>query len=115
MDKSASVPTARPGQQGPGERAVEKSPIVQIAGIWSNRSKGGEWYGRGATGNVVYLILPNTRKKKPTEPDYQLCITKRPAPKDNAPAGTGAPPPEKTEKIPEWDPATGEALIDPLA
>lgn len=87
METGTSIPAARPGKQGPGEKPAERDALVQLSGIWSNRSKSGEWYGRGASGNVVYLVIPNKRKKKASEPDYQLCVCKRPPKKDEPAAG----------------------------
>lgn len=109
-EKPAGKP-AGPGP-GPGEQPVkEKDVLINLAGIWSNTSKSGAWYGRGSVGNVTYYILPNTRKKSPEEPDYQICIGKRPPKKeaDKKPSSPAGPPADEEEEL-NVDPTTGEII-----
>jgi hypothetical protein len=68
----------------------EKTPLVKLTGMWINKSeKTGEIYLSGYMGSARLFLFKNGYKEGDNEPDYNLFVGKRAAPKvstDDAPA-----------------------------
>jgi hypothetical protein len=49
--------------------------MIRLTGLWKNKTKAGEGYLAGAISPTSrLLILPNTKKTSPKEPDYTAFI-----------------------------------------
>jgi len=48
-----------------------KADLIRLTGLWKNKDKNGNTYLSGnLTGIASLMVMPNTFKKKETEPDY---------------------------------------------
>ena len=48
-----------------------KDDMIRLTGLWKNKDKNGNTYLSGnLTGIASLMVMPNTFKKKETEPDY---------------------------------------------
>ncbi len=52
--------------------------LFKIGGLWKNKDKNGNDYFSGDfTFGTKVLVLKNTYKEKPSEPDYNIFLTKK--------------------------------------
>lgn len=51
--------------------------MIQITGLWLNKSRNGETYMKGRINGVDVLIFKNKHKTDEKHPDYQLYIAPR--------------------------------------
>jgi len=48
-----------------------KADLIRLTGLWKSKDKNGNTYLSGnLTGITSLMVMPNTFKKKETEPDY---------------------------------------------
>lgn len=52
----------------------ENSTLVQIGGLWRNKTDDGKTYLAGYLGNARLLVFPNGFKKEPRHPDWILYV-----------------------------------------
>lgn len=50
--------------------------MVNIGGLWVNKSKNGEFYFSGYMNGAKLLIFKNQFKEKDSQPDYVMYVTK---------------------------------------
>lgn len=72
------------------------SDILNVTGLWANKTKSGETYMSGNLGNVNVLIFKNKRKTTEKQPDYMLCF----APKQKKETPTESETPEANSDVP---------------
>ncbi len=53
---------------------TDQSTMLNVTGLWLNKSKSGVSYMSGSLGNLRVLIFRNTHKTQDKQPDYQLCF-----------------------------------------
>lgn len=51
-----------------------ESKIVNVCGLWKNKSKSGKTYLSGTIGNIKIMVFPVDEKRSEKSPDYSLCI-----------------------------------------
>lgn len=52
----------------------EKEKMIQIGGLWKNKTSAGKPYLAGYLGNARLLVFPNGFKKEDKQPDYVLYV-----------------------------------------
>jgi hypothetical protein len=57
------------------ENKFDKTPMIQITGLWENQKKDGETYFKGYLGGANVLIYKNRYKTASNQPDYILYIS----------------------------------------
>ena len=75
------------------------SDLLNVTGLWMNKTKSGETYMSGSLGNVNVLIFKNKNKKTEKHPDYTLMF----GPKQKRKAPTTdpySPAPEADSEVP---------------
>jgi uncharacterized protein (DUF736 family) len=73
------------------------SEMIEIAGLWKNKSKDGKVYLSGYFGNAKVLVFPNSHKQEGEKsPDYRMYV----APKAEKPKE--AVPPTQPETDIDW-------------
>lgn len=53
---------------------MEKKTMIQLTGMWRNRSKAGEDYFSGSLGRGKLLMFENREKRTDKDPDYFLML-----------------------------------------
>lgn len=53
----------------------EKTPMIQLTGLWKNEKKDGETYFKGYLGGATVLIYKNRYKTASNHPDYVLYLS----------------------------------------
>lgn len=84
MTKKAQKSTAQAPQTDTQNQAPEngKTDMIQLGGLWANRTKDGEIYFSGYLGNAKLLIFKNKFKTEDKHPHYVAYVA--PSPKSNS-------------------------------
>jgi len=57
-------------EQAEAKREAGKKGLIRLASLWKGNDEAGEYLSGSLTLSSRLLILPNTRKKQATDPDY---------------------------------------------
>ncbi|MEL7433030.1 MAG: hypothetical protein AAFN11_03705 [Chloroflexota bacterium] len=76
---ATSTPQSQPETQAPD---TPKADMIQLGGLWANRTKDGEIYFSGYLGNAKLLIFKNKFKTEDKHPAFVMYVA--PNPKNNS-------------------------------
>lgn len=52
--------------------------MIEVCGLWTQKSARGTIYHGGTSGKLRYYVLPNAHKKSARDPDFHLLLGARP-------------------------------------
>ena len=59
-----------------GIPSEEKSPMVELTGLWSHQGQNNEKFLCGSIGGATVFVFKNKYKEKDKQPDYRLCVAR---------------------------------------
>ena len=77
------------------------SEIINITGMWKNKSKDGTEYLKGSLGYADIMIFPNKNRQNDKSPHYTLCMAPKKKKEDeDRPRSTNRNPPPPEDETP---------------